>query len=150
MVPFMFIIPLLLIHIAQSVTFNTECSTYLIQQHYGYNISCQFNITATVNTIYHISLNWSLPSQSSFIWDNQTYFINGDNPTNAYQKSSKIATWDSINASSTAILVLHLQPNVSISRNEIVISTATLQYYNTSNISSSSPFIIAVWSYNYL
>eukprot|EP01084_Bolivina_argentea_P064654 117889_1 len=125
----------LLVGYVSSVQFTPECHTHLIDQHYGYNISCEFNITATTNTIYHVSLNWSIPSQSSFIFDNQTYFIGGENPTNVYQKSSLIAKWNSINASTTAILRLYMQPNMSITRNEAFISTVTIQYYNISNIS---------------
>eukprot|EP01083_Nonionella_stella_P003763 10810_1 len=126
---------ILLTKYACCVEFNSKCSANLTHHHYGYNITCTFNITVLTDAIYHVSLNWSVPSQSSFVFDNQTHFIGGESPVNVYHKTPLIATWYGINASSTAIVVLHLTPNASITNNEAVISTAFLQYYNVSNLS---------------
>lgn len=119
------------------VNFIAECVPNLIDQQYGYNISCHFNITATSFSINLISLNWTLPSQSSFLFDNNTHFVGGQNPANSYQGSQALATWDAINVSSTAILAVYLQPNASITRNQVVTSTVTLRYHNASNAATT-------------
>ena len=132
-----------LLHQGSCVDFITECITDLIDQQYGYNISCQFNITATTANIYHIALNWTLPSQSTFLFDDNTHFIGGQNPLNSYEGSQALATWDGINISNTATLTVYLQPNISITRNQRISSTATLQYYSTFDM-SQNPITLSV------
>ena len=135
---------------SSSVDFTTKCSADLIDQQYGYNISCQFNITATSSNIYHLALNWTLPSQSTFLFDNNGHFIGGQNPLNSYDGSRALATWDAINISNTAILTVYVQPNISITRNQIISSTATLQYSNTSDISQYPRSTLSVESQSFL
>ena len=122
---------------SSNVEFAADCFTHLIHQHFGYNISCTFNISVISNSIYDISLNWSIPSDESFVFDNKTHFEGGINPNNAYHGSSLIAKWNEINESNAAILRLYLQPNTTISRNEMIISTATITYNETQTIAKS-------------